>query len=167
MNALVIYESQFGNTAHIAEAIGNALKVAGNVRVIRVAPVGRTDAVLPDAEADLAGVDVLLVGSPTQGWRPTPAVRDAIRRLPAERLRGMAAATFDTRFCKPRWLTGSAAVVLARQLTGAGCTLIAPPESFFVDRSEGPLLDGEVERAASWASRLLARVGVWHATHRV
>lgn len=64
MNALVVYDSQFGNTERIAQAIASMLSEFGQTRAIRVDP---TQAV------DFQGVDLLILGCPTQGWRPTPA----------------------------------------------------------------------------------------------
>jgi hypothetical protein len=107
---------------------------------------------------NIQGVDMLVLGCPTQGWRPTQAMQALLNSLSAERLRGIKVACFDTRFLKPRWLTGSAANVMGKRLYAQGVTLIAPPESFFVQGTEGPLIDGEVERAADWA-KALANVG--------
>ena len=64
------------------------------------------------------------------------------------------AAAFDTRFDKPAFLTGSAAKGIAKRLRQRGFELVAEPESFFVLGTEGPLKDGELERAAAWAVAL-------------
>ncbi len=75
--------------------------------------------------------------------------------VPFQRLRGLAVACFDTRFRGGLWKS-SAAPRMVRQLRTMGVEPIVPPESFFVKamKKEGPLLDGEVERAASWAVML-------------
>jgi hypothetical protein len=57
---------------------------------------------------------------------------------------------FDTRMRMIKLLTGSAAEGAARTLKNLGAELLLPPESFFVKAMEGPLDDGEVERAAAW-----------------
>lgn len=144
MKTLVIYDSQYGNTERIAQAIANALATFGPTRVQLVKEA---------APPDLEGVDLVIVGSPTQGWRATEATREFIAHV--ER-RGMAAAAFDTRFHKSAWLTGSAAKNIAKGLRQQGEELLAPPESFFVEKTEGPLEPGEVERAADWARALAA-----------
>jgi hypothetical protein len=69
---------------------------------------------------------------------------------------GLVAAAFDTRADKPALLTGSAARGIAKRLERRGCKLAAPPESFLVEGTPGPLAPGEVERAAAWG-RLLRR----------
>jgi hypothetical protein len=156
MRATVICESSFGNTRAIAEAIAEAL----------------------DAEVLSAGdpieldeVDLLVVGAPThvhgipsersrkaavdQGGSDGPGVRDWLDDLPHGSGR---AAAFDTRFDKPAFLTGSAAKGIARRLRRRGFELVAEPESFFVLATEGPLKDGELERAAEWALALRDQV---------
>ncbi len=142
MNALVIYDSQYGNTERIAESIAEALRAFGRARTARasVAPL-----------VELQEVDTLFLGCPTQGWRPTQAMRNFLENTPVEQLRGRSIACFDTRFHRPRWLTGSAAAVMVKKLRQAGAPPFAPPESFFVVATEGPLEPGELERASEWA----------------
>ena len=45
--------------------------------------------------------------------------------------------------------------LLAKRLAGKGATLTLTPEGFNVIGSEGPLVEGELERAARWASGIL------------
>jgi flavodoxin len=62
MNALVIYDSVFGNTEQIAQAIGNALGSQEDVKIVRVSNV---------KPEQLTGLKLLIVGSPTRQFRPT------------------------------------------------------------------------------------------------
>ncbi len=153
MHALVVYDSQFGNTERIAAAIADTLRTTGEVRLAHVDPAH---------PLDLEGVDLLLLGCPTQGWRPTVAMQALLADLTPQRLHGRAVACFDTRFQKPRWITGSAARRMATSLRRMGITLLVPPESFFVEGTEGPLLTGELGRAAVWARTLLNRLEAPH-----
>lgn len=146
MNALVVYDSQYGNTESIARTIGDALNEFGEARVVLVDPAH---------PVELRGVDLLVAGCPTQGWGPTPAVRSFLEGIPSEVLRGLAVALFDTRFKMPRWMTGSAAGVMDEALRDKGVSLLLPPESFFVKGKEGPLRSGEMDRAATWAGTLV------------
>jgi flavodoxin len=148
MNTLVVYDSQYGNTERIAQTIAETLRPLGRVQVIRADP-GRSD---------LAGVDMLFVGSPTQGWRPTAPTQAFLRAIAPEQARGLAIACFDTRFQKSRWLTGSAARSMERTLREKGATLSVAPESFFVTGTEGPLLGGELERASAWAQTIVSQL---------
>ncbi|HEU5370366.1 MAG TPA: flavodoxin family protein [Ktedonobacterales bacterium] len=153
MKALVVYDSQYGNTEQIAKAIADTLRALGDVQVVRVNPAH---------PLDLQGVDLLLVGSPTQGWQPTKAMQDLLANLSPDQLRGVAIACFDTRFQKPRWMTGSAARVMANKFRRMSISPILLPESFFVEQTEGPLRTGELSRAATWARTVLDKVQASH-----
>jgi len=159
MKALVIYDSEFGNTEKVAQAIGTALGSQGDdVAVLRAGDVG------PDA---LRGLDILVVGSPTQGFQPLPAVKKFLKSIPAQGLEGLKVAAFDTRFSMDSVdsgflkfmvkLFGYAAEPIAKRLTQKGGDLRVPPEGFIVEDTEGPLRDGELERAAEWAQQLLPK----------
>ncbi|MCL4535527.1 MAG: flavodoxin domain-containing protein [Bacteroidetes bacterium] len=145
MNTLVVYDSQFGNTERIAQAIADALSEFGQARAVHL---GQT------RPAELREVDLLVLGSPIQGWKPTPAMQAFLERIPSGSLSSTKTACFDTRLRWPRLLRGSAADEIARQLRKKGTEPIVPPEGFSVKGKEGPLHAGEVERAANWA-RLL------------
>lgn len=145
MNTLVIFDSQFGNTEKIARQIGAALSEFGQVRVEHVNQA---------FTLTLRDVDLLIVGGPTQAWGATGALKNWLAHLHPDDLERVVGAEFDTRFDKPRWLTGSAAVTIEKQLKQHGATLLLPPESFFVQDKEGPLREGELERATEWARRL-------------
>ena len=157
MNIAVLYESLYGNTERVANSIAEGLRSAGHVTVTEVGA----------AQAGLAeGVDLLVVGAPTHGrGMSTPESRGSVKgRGPsigirewlegADKTDGRSAAVFDTRFDKPRWLTGSAALRIARKLEGLGYQVVLPPESFFVGHTEGPLADGEEARATRWGMKL-------------
>ena len=149
MNALVLYDSQYGDTEHIAQAITDALGEFGEARADRLDPT---------QPLELQGVDVFIVGCPTQGWRPTPAIQSFLEEVSSEELRNLVGACFDTRFRLPRFMTGSAAKVMAGKLREKGVSVLVAPESFFVKGSEGPLREGELERASMWARTLLEKV---------
>ncbi len=149
MNALVVYDTVYGNTEQVARAVADVLGTGANTRLVRVSEA---------AGLDLAGIDLLVLGSPTHGWRPTPAMREFLDRLPEGSLRNLPAAVFDTRLRGIRVLTGSAARSLAKTVERMGVRLVLPPESFVVVRSEGPLAEGELTRAMEWARALVERV---------
>ncbi len=151
MNALVVYDSTFGNTESIAEAIADVLAQRGTARLLRVNKV---------QPGDLEGIDLLVAGCPTQRRKPTPAIVAFLGVTPAAVLEGLAVAAFDTRYRRFRLVTGSAARALAKRLRKAGAALLLPPESFFVLGREGPLEEGELGRAADWARKILNILGV-------
>ncbi len=139
MNTLVVYDSKYGNTEKIARAMGKAI---GTEAV-------RADTVSP---ADLGAVDLLVIGSPTHGGWYTEAVKALLDSAPS--LDGLSAAVFDTRTVKWSWIFGRAAKRLARRLETAGAKILTEPEGFFVLGMEGPLKDGEIDRAGAWAQTL-------------
>jgi len=147
MKALVVYDSFYGNTEKIAKAIAGALAPSGEVKAIRAGEVN---------PSEFKSVDLLIVGSPTQGGRPTKAIQDFLNKLPEPDIKGVNVAAFDTRFTtKLVAIFGYGAGKIADSLKKKGGNLIVAPEAFFVKSKEGPLKDGELERAASWAKRIL------------
>jgi len=150
MNSLIVYDSQYGNTERIAQCITSTLRDFGQARVVRVDQVYLEE---------LQGMDMLILGCPTQGMRQTPAMQSFIAHIPREMLSSLSVACFDTRFRGGFWML-SAAPAMSKQLRMMGVELVAPPESFYVKamKKEGPLLDGEMERAASWATKLSEKV---------
>jgi flavodoxin len=159
MKALVVYDSFFGNTEQVAQAIGAALGERGEVAVLRVGEV---------RPEHLTGLDLLCIGSPTRGFRPSPATQAWLKGLPVDSLRGVHVAAFDTRIAvsdvKSRILPlmvrlfGYAAEPLEAMLEKKGGTQTLPPEGFYVAGTEGPLKDGELERAGAWAQRIAVAI---------
>ncbi len=152
MKALIIYDSVYGNTEKIARAIGGA--IAGEVKVIRAGEANLKE---------LESIDLLIVGSPTQGFRPTKPVQTFIESISGSILKDISIAAFDTRIPVAdagkglrliMKIGGYAAPRIAEALKKKGGNLITPPEGFFVKDKEGPLKEGEQERAAAWAKEI-------------
>jgi flavodoxin I len=147
MKTLIIYDSVHGNTAKIAQTIGDAL--AGEVSVLRAGG--------SEGPAELKTVDLLIVGSPTHGGWFTEAIKGWLDQVPATALQGTRVAAFDTRTpTRLGRIFGYAAPRIADRLEKKGGTLLAPPEGFFVKGIKGPLKEGEFERAAGWAQEIAA-----------
>ncbi|HLB28353.1 MAG TPA: flavodoxin family protein [Dehalococcoidales bacterium] len=144
MKALIVYDSLYGNTEQVAKAIGGAMAGAKVLRAGEANP------------SELNGIDLLIVGSPTQGGRNTQAIRAFLDKIPASSLKGMKVAAFDTRL-STKWVGvfGYAAGRIASDLKAKGANLIALPEAFFVTGTKGPLKDGESERAAGWLREIV------------
>jgi hypothetical protein len=159
MRAIVVYESLFGNTRAVAEAIGEGLQSQLSVEVVPVAAV-------PKVGED---VDLVVVGGPTHafGLSRESTRRDAAQRgghypdgavglrewLAALDGRGRRAAAFDTRVDHPR-LPGTAGSRARKLLRAGGFDVVAPPEHFLVRGTSGPLVDGELRRASDWGRSL-------------
>lgn len=145
MNTLIVYDSTFGNTGQIARAIAGALGEYGTVRLSHLPESG---------SLNTRGIDVLIIGGPTQNHGLSPALRHFFERVRRGTFSGLAAAAFDTRYRMPVWKSGSAATSIARKAKRAGASLLVAPESFFVSGRKGPLEEGEVRHAREWAVQI-------------
>ena len=160
---MVVFESIFGNTAAIARAVGSGLATKLETEVHEV---GAAPRVLVES------TELLVVGGPTHAFGMTRAgTREAGAREAGDRLVshgigvrewldafqfprwGVAGAAFDTRIDRPRF-PGAAANAIARRLRRAGVSPVLSAESFYVSATDGPLLDGELERARQWGESL-------------
>jgi hypothetical protein len=159
MKAQVVYESMFGNTMMVAEAVADAIARHGQVELIEVGK----------ASPPPQDLDLLVLGGPTHAFglsRPgtrQDAKRQASGGVISERI-GLRewiatladgrlcvpAATFDTKAAQPKWLPGSAARSAAKQLRRLHIPILVSPESFYVEGTLGPLVDGELARAGHW-----------------
>jgi flavodoxin len=150
MKSLVVYFSQFGHTQKIAEAIAEALGSEGPVGVISTNQLNASD---------LKGVDLVVMGSPTHRMNLPEAVRPVLESLPRRILGGRPVAAFDTSYKMSRWLAPfTAARKLASRLRKLGGKGVVPPETFHVEGREGPLYEGEIERARVWAASVLEQL---------
>ena len=162
MDALVVVESMWGNTRAVGDAVARGL---GPDAV--VIDVGEALSTIPDR------VDLLVVGGPTHAFSMsrTRTRHDANQRGAHEGqeetgirewLESLASsdrinvATFDTRVAKVKRLPGSAAKAAGKEVRRHHLGHLIATESFYVDDMEGPLLDGELERAQAWGARLAA-----------
>jgi flavodoxin I len=155
MKALVVYDSVFGNTEKIAMEIGKVFGPKKNiVRIRKLTP------------EHFKGMNLLIVGSPTNGFCPTPATATFLKNLHG--LKKIKVAAFDTRidkaFVKKLFVRffmkiwGYAAEPIAKMLVKKGGELVVPAEGFYVAGNAGPLRDGELARARKWARQILAKM---------
>ncbi|MCX5208272.1 hypothetical protein OG689_02935 [Kitasatospora sp. NBC_00240] len=176
MQAVIVYESVYGNTRIVAEAIAEGLRGARPDAVVRCVPVA-------GAGPEVTGsADLLVAGGPTHvygmssgttrrmarlaaagtpagnepgtrgpGSDPGPGLRTWFRSLPEPRP-GARGAAFDTR--ADMLISGGAAHGIARRLTHHHYDLVTAPEGFVVESTGGPLRTGERERAVAWGASL-------------
>jgi hypothetical protein len=167
VRAMIVYESMFGNTRDVADAVALGLRIHG--LDVSTVEVGQASVDLPD------DLDLLVVGAPThalslsrtqtresaaeQAEGPLvstgPGVREWLERLPKDD--GRRVATFDTHVDKK--IPGSASKAARKRLRRLGFRAVAPAESFYVSDVQGPLIDGELERARAWGTRLATGIG--------
>lgn len=168
MRALVVYESMFGNTRTIAEEVARGLAAHLTVDLLQV---GTAPPELPD------DVTLLVVGGPTHAFGMTrAATRESARQqadgplvspgtgirewLSALRVtRPVAAAAFDTKV-RVAYMPGSAAKGAHKALRRHGLRVAAPPMSFYVTGTKGPLEATEASRAREWGESLAAALAI-------
>ena len=174
MQVAVVYESVFGNTRAVAEAIAEGIREA--------APQAAVDCrETADAPLALGKADLLVVGGPThflglpsprsrrlqhqqedQGaWHHAedeppepPGVREWLESLPG--VKGRQAAAFDTRLGK--LMAGSAARQITRMLRHHGYRVVDRPQGFVVEDYSGPLAEGERDRARAGGATLAGQL---------
>jgi hypothetical protein len=158
MKTIVVYESLWGNTAAVARAIAEG--------------IGPDAQALSTAEATgqaIAGADLIVVGAPVHafslpnarsrenaraGKAPTPPdlshppLREWLDALPKGQGRS---AAFETRLSFP---IGHATPKIERGLRRAGYHPVAKAQHYVVKGGQGPLRDGELERARQWGAEL-------------
>ncbi|HYI32670.1 MAG TPA: flavodoxin domain-containing protein [Glaciibacter sp.] len=162
MRAVVVYESTYGNTRHVAEAIAEGLGDSATVDVVPVSSAG---------EVNFSNLDLLVVGAPThvhddaQGTGDGTTASDDLVLEPGVTVSGIRewltsqrgakgrAATFDTRIEGTTVMTEPASQRLADLFSDSQFELVAGPESFLVD-DEARLRPGEEERARQWGHSL-------------
>ena len=167
MKALVVYESMFGNTEQIARAVADGLGESVDVQMADVTDAPRE----PDPELGL-----IVAGGPTHAFsmsrtstrtdaisrgahegEPEFGLREWLGTLPSgphtEQM-----ATFDTKVERMHHLPGSAAKSAAKAARRHGYESAAKAESFYVRDIDGPLLDGELDRARAWGQQLAASI---------
>lgn len=150
---LVIYDSVFGNTEKIAQAIGETL---GDVPVKKVDQVN---------DQDLSDLSILIVGSPTRAFQPTPAIKNFLKGLAPDKLKNVKSGAFDTRIPKDQTdsgflkfminIFGYADKKIEKRLAKAGAVIGLESTGFGVTGTEGPLAEGELERAKTWSGKIL------------
>jgi HSP20 family molecular chaperone IbpA len=177
MKITIVYESMFGNTHTVAQAISDGVRQAHPDADVECVAVGNAP---PEA---MKSTDLLIVGGPThirhmatdfsrkmqiRGEKKAeakgepaheleldaagPDLREWFHQLPKAKV-GTQAAAFDTRLGSA--LAGGAAYGIAHRLHKHGYYLVKNPEGFVVDEAHGPLREGEIERAKDWGAQLV------------
>ncbi len=141
LKTLVVFDSIYGNTKKIAEAIANEL--GKDVKAILVADFNA---------GELKGGGLLVVGSPIIGWKPSEKMGAFLAGLAKDQLKGYRAIAFDTRV--KMFIHGDAAGKISQALKNAGAEIIGKPQAFYVQGKEGPLFEGEIEKAKAWVKEI-------------
>jgi len=156
MKILIIYDSIYGNTEKIAQAIRDGLEHEVIMLHVKDAHI-----------SDVKTCDFLLVGSPTHGGRPMPSISTFLQKIPSGSLINVPVSAFDTRFAPEEHGIGLRVIMsilqfagpkIARILMAKGGSFLSEPMGFIVEDKKGPLCEGEIERAKAWAKSIQRRI---------
>ncbi|MFJ8625084.1 flavodoxin family protein [Kitasatospora sp. NPDC093550] len=177
MHTVIVYESMYGNTREIAEAIADGVHQADPEAAVDCLPVAEADAELTRS------ADLLVVGGPTHMHGMSSGLSRRMAAMAEAREEGheeaaaqareamegpglrawfhdlpktgaaVHAAAFDTRVDMPR--AGGAAHGIAHRLSHRHYDVVVEPEGFIVERNDGPLRAGELDRARAWGAKLV------------
>lgn len=156
MKTIIIYDSLYGNTKKIAEAIGKVLKVSSenivNAKNIEI--------------EDIKKADFLVFGSPTHGGWYTDAFKKLFSKIDKGELKDIKTVAFSTGTTKVNEgafikfvinMFGYATDKLAKELEKKGANVLAK-ETFLVKGKEGPLDPKELGRAKKWAEKISTKL---------
>jgi hypothetical protein len=160
MNAIVVFESVWGNTAAVARAIAEG--IGPDARAFATDEVPTNE--IATADLIVAGAPVFAFSLPTEGMRASiargeagaasppdlshPSLRSWLESLPIGHGRS---AAFETRiWWSPRGATGA----IEQRLNRAGYRPIAKAQKFVVRDKYGPLREGELDHARQWGREL-------------
>ncbi len=168
MKIVIVFESMFGNTRQIAEAIADGARDPALVSVVNV-----NDITLPVLE----NANIVIVGAPTHAHTLSrPATRAEAVKEAADPTKGLALepnaestgirewletapslpglfAAFDTRADIARVLSGAASSKIDRMLYSLGSKRLDKAQSFLV--KDNRLDEGERDRAQRWGTQLV------------
>jgi flavodoxin len=146
MKALIVYDTKYGMTEKVAQAIASGIKTGGvaDVQLIKAEDV---------AEGELKGADAWVFGSPVHIGGATGAAKRAVKEA-AKIASGKKVTAFDTRFANASG--AGAAGKMAESLKEAGAKLVAEPKWFIVAKTKGPLADGEEAKAVEFGRSIAA-----------
>ncbi len=157
MRVLTVYDSLFGNTEKIAFTINQKISSHHESYVIKADRI---------REEDTKNIDLVIIGSPTHGGRFTEPIKKFIGLLSANKTSTLRAITFDTSFPTKNMgffinhivpIFGNAAPKLSKKLQKNGIPVIGS-KIFYVLDKEGPLREGEIEKAEQWIEDMLNKI---------
>jgi flavorubredoxin len=130
-NAIIVYDSVYGNTERVARALAQGLEKSGTVKATLfradVADVGR-----------LTEYDILIVGAPTHAWRASVPIKKFLGKIGESALKGKKAFAFDTKM-KGRFAGSGASRDIENSLSKLGANIVKERMSAIVKGKEGPL----------------------------
>ncbi|MFX0107207.1 MAG: flavodoxin family protein [Candidatus Hodarchaeota archaeon] len=149
--AIIIYESVYGNTKQVAEAIADGMRAAGDIetRVLKTGEVHHTD--------DVADFDAVLFGCPNHNQEPARNMVKFLERVAIVEMSCKIGSVFDT-------YTGGNKGVAMKKLGKMirkkipGIAELTDGFSALVEDRKGPLSEGELEKAQEFGKAFGSKI---------
>jgi flavodoxin len=148
---IIIYESIYGNTKKVADAIAEGIRESGEIDCIiaKTGEVHHTD--------DLAKFDAVIFGSPNHNQEPSRNMLKFIERASIVDLDTKMGAAFDTYTGGNKGIAVKKLEQVIRQKLPC-ITFVIDSFSAQVEDRKGPLAEGEIDRAIEFGKQVAARV---------
>ncbi|NWF94977.1 MAG: flavodoxin-like domain-containing protein [Candidatus Thorarchaeota archaeon] len=147
VKAVIVYDTKYGNTKLIAEAIKQGMESAGLSDVLVTSIEGTHT-------GDLARYDVVIFGCPNHNQGPSLTMQKHIERVATVGLSGKTGAAFDTYQGHNMGIAVKKLENMIRQRL-PGIRLLVEGFSAKVESRTGPLVSGEINRASEFGVRIV------------
>jgi flavodoxin len=146
MKGMVVYQSKWGNSRQIAEAIAGSLAESGHeAEAVSVKSAGSPD----------PSLDFIVLGGPTRAAHAYGPIKRFAKSMTGESWKGKRFATFSTGASIPTEKPSTQASERIHEMLEAnGLKPLAPPFKAGVQGMHGPLVEGDLERAAEFGKEL-------------
>jgi flavodoxin len=145
--AIIIYESKYGNTKRVGEAITQAMTG------IQTTATDTKDVKTPN----LVEYDVIILGSPNHMGGPVGSIKKIVDDMGGLNLNGKFTAVFDTYMMAD---FEKAVKKMEKQITEKikGIKIAAPGLSVKLAGFKGPIIDGELAKAEEFGRKIVGAV---------
>ncbi len=149
VKTIIVYDSWFGNTQAVAEAIGKGINEIEKTAVV-IKKIKDVDPI------EVLAYDVLLIGSPNHMGGPTRSVRKFIDKLGLLELDEKKVAVFDT-YVRKNVHVGKTVRKMEKIIKEkiSGLKLIVGGLSILVKGVRGPVMSGELSKCTTFGNKIV------------
>lgn len=147
VKVLVVYDTRYGNTKRVAETIVEGINEIESVEAVLKEPEQIEPAEAPE-------YDLILIGSPNHYGGPTGGIKEFIDGLEKIGLEGKPGAVFDTYLGAGFFEKAVKRMEKRINEKAPGLKLIVPGLSVRVEKSRGPIVDGELPKCRDFGKKI-------------
>ncbi|MFB0558508.1 MAG: flavodoxin family protein [Candidatus Bathyarchaeia archaeon] len=149
----IVYDTRYGNTKRVAETIVEGINEIGRVEAVLKEP----DQIEPEEVLDY---DLILIGSPNHYGGPTRGIREFIDGLEEIGLEGKVGAVFDTYLGAGFFEKAAKRMEKRINEKAPGLKLIVPGLSVRVEKSRGPIAEGELPKCRDFGKKIVNQLKI-------